>query len=280
MVSAALAQAGAIRAEDTDDLALAVDATRLPPVTGPRVALLSRSGGHGVIATDACARAGVQLPPFSSDLLRDLAAIQPDTVIERGNPLDFGDVFDFERMELIADRICREDDLDGMVLVLLNGTINRVMIVELGIPAWMVALLVALPIVFAPLRLDPGLPSTADRGFLLPCTIASQHPPRDRAHDRSGDEQGNVGGVDLGHAAFLYEASRSASNTAMTSLICCSAQSISALPMTSGGARRTTVSCVSLLRRPRSIRASRLSSGADWSDAQAPIWLFRSRVEK
>jgi BCD family chlorophyll transporter-like MFS transporter len=40
----------------------------------------------------------------------------------------------------------------GMVLVLLNGTINRVMIVELGIPAWMVALLVALPIVFAPLR--------------------------------------------------------------------------------------------------------------------------------
>ncbi|MGB5811809.1 MAG: PucC family protein, partial [Polyangiales bacterium] len=40
----------------------------------------------------------------------------------------------------------------GMVVVLLNGTINRVMIVELGIPAWMVALLVALPIVFAPLR--------------------------------------------------------------------------------------------------------------------------------
>ena len=30
-------------------------------------------------------------------------------------------------------------------MVLLNGTLNRVMIVELGVPAWLVALMVALP---------------------------------------------------------------------------------------------------------------------------------------
>jgi BCD family chlorophyll transporter-like MFS transporter len=40
----------------------------------------------------------------------------------------------------------------GMVLALLNGTLNRVMIVELAVPAWLVSLMVALPIVFAPLR--------------------------------------------------------------------------------------------------------------------------------
>ncbi len=40
----------------------------------------------------------------------------------------------------------------GMALALLNGTLNRVMIVELSVPAWLVALMVALPIVFAPLR--------------------------------------------------------------------------------------------------------------------------------
>ena len=40
----------------------------------------------------------------------------------------------------------------GMALALLNGTLNRVMIVELGVPAWWVALSVALPLVFAPLR--------------------------------------------------------------------------------------------------------------------------------
>ena len=40
----------------------------------------------------------------------------------------------------------------GMALALLNGTLNRVMIVELSVPAWLVSLMIALPIVFAPLR--------------------------------------------------------------------------------------------------------------------------------
>ena len=40
----------------------------------------------------------------------------------------------------------------GMSLVLLNGTLNRVMIVELGIAAAMVSGMVAIPILFAPLR--------------------------------------------------------------------------------------------------------------------------------
>ena len=40
----------------------------------------------------------------------------------------------------------------GMALALLNGTLNRVMIVELDVPAWLVSLMVALPIVFAPDR--------------------------------------------------------------------------------------------------------------------------------
>jgi len=40
----------------------------------------------------------------------------------------------------------------GMAAVLLTGTLNRVMIVELGLSAWLVSLMVALPLVFAPLR--------------------------------------------------------------------------------------------------------------------------------
>jgi len=47
----------------------------------------------------------------------------------------------------------------GMALVLLNGTLNRVMIVELGTPAWIVSLMVALPLVFAPLRAFIGFKS-------------------------------------------------------------------------------------------------------------------------
>lgn len=40
----------------------------------------------------------------------------------------------------------------GMALVLLNGTLNRVMIVELGVSATLVAAMVSLPLLFAPLR--------------------------------------------------------------------------------------------------------------------------------
>jgi BCD family chlorophyll transporter-like MFS transporter len=40
----------------------------------------------------------------------------------------------------------------GMALALLNGTLNRVMIVEMHVPAWLVSLMVALPLVFAPFR--------------------------------------------------------------------------------------------------------------------------------
>ena len=40
----------------------------------------------------------------------------------------------------------------GMALVLLVGTLNRVMIVELKVPAALVSIMVALPLLFAPLR--------------------------------------------------------------------------------------------------------------------------------
>ena len=40
----------------------------------------------------------------------------------------------------------------GMAMVLLYGTLNRVMVVELHVSTWLVSLMVALPLVFAPLR--------------------------------------------------------------------------------------------------------------------------------
>lgn len=54
----------------------------------------------------------------------------------------------------------------GMALVLLTGTINRVMIVELGVPAWLVALMVSLPLVFAPFRALIGHKSDTHRSVL------------------------------------------------------------------------------------------------------------------
>jgi BCD family chlorophyll transporter-like MFS transporter len=54
----------------------------------------------------------------------------------------------------------------GMAMVLLTGTLNRVMIVELGVPAWLVALMVSLPLVVAPFRALIGHRSDTHRSFL------------------------------------------------------------------------------------------------------------------
>lgn len=54
----------------------------------------------------------------------------------------------------------------GMAMVLLNGTLNRVMIVELGLPAGLVALMIALPLLFAPLRALIGHKSDTHRSLL------------------------------------------------------------------------------------------------------------------
>lgn len=54
----------------------------------------------------------------------------------------------------------------GMATVLLVGTLNRVMIVELGVSAWLVSLMVALPCLLAPFRALVGFRSDTHRSVL------------------------------------------------------------------------------------------------------------------
>ncbi len=54
----------------------------------------------------------------------------------------------------------------GMAAVLLIGTLNRVMIVELGVPSWIVASMLALPLLFAPFRALIGFKSDTHRSVL------------------------------------------------------------------------------------------------------------------
>jgi len=54
----------------------------------------------------------------------------------------------------------------GMALTLLIGTLNRVMIVELGVPASLVGAMIALPLLFAPFRAVIGYKSDHHRSEL------------------------------------------------------------------------------------------------------------------
>jgi BCD family chlorophyll transporter-like MFS transporter len=54
----------------------------------------------------------------------------------------------------------------GMAVVLLTGTLNRVMILELGVATWLVSAMVSLPLVFAPFRALIGHRSDTHRSLL------------------------------------------------------------------------------------------------------------------
>ncbi|MFH2132191.1 MAG: CoA-binding protein, partial [bacterium] len=91
IVTGALRQAGVIRVFDMNDLlntarCLGISRTRKKE-TGRRLAVLTFSGGAGVVATDSLADQDIQLADFSALLKEKLKAVFPDWM-EPANPLD------------------------------------------------------------------------------------------------------------------------------------------------------------------------------------------------
>ena len=117
LVTNALDQAGCVRVNTMADAMDYVKILTLPPLRGTRLGVVSRSGGHAVIAADACAHYGFELPPFPEDFLRRIATHVRAGVIRLQNPLDLGDLFDLAFYETIVDELLGRDDVDGVLLV-------------------------------------------------------------------------------------------------------------------------------------------------------------------
>jgi len=85
---AALAQCGAIRASGIEEMFdLCRGFVHLPTLNGPRIALVTNSGGPGVLAVDAAEEAGLSIAPPSQALRRRLSnRLQPFCSL--GNPFD------------------------------------------------------------------------------------------------------------------------------------------------------------------------------------------------
>ncbi len=85
---AVLRQAGIIRVGDVEELEdLAKAFAVLPPLPGPRVAVLTPVGGLGVMAADACGQHGLELAPLSSATMERLRSLFPSWM-SVGNPVD------------------------------------------------------------------------------------------------------------------------------------------------------------------------------------------------
>jgi len=117
VVDAALRQAGIARFHDTETLVHYLKALTLPPMRGNRVAVLSRSGGHAVIAADACEIEGLELAELPQDFLDEAQTHLRANVISLTNPMDLGDLFDLDVYEKLADGTLNMDGVDGMVFM-------------------------------------------------------------------------------------------------------------------------------------------------------------------
>lgn len=117
IVSAAFKQAGIIRVHSTAQMVDCAKIFELPPMKGRNLAIVSRSGGHAVIAADTAEHFGFEFPPFPPEELSKIREHVRGGVINLRNPLDLGDLFNLSVYESIAHMVLSNAHIHGMVLV-------------------------------------------------------------------------------------------------------------------------------------------------------------------
>ncbi|MGQ9687937.1 MAG: acetate--CoA ligase family protein [Desulfobaccales bacterium] len=86
------------------------------PVKGSRLVILSRSGGEAVVGAYACKRHGFRLPPLPQPLADLIHESSRSKIIKPGNPIDLGDIFDFQVYSRVMDSLCHDPEVDAVLL--------------------------------------------------------------------------------------------------------------------------------------------------------------------
>jgi acetyltransferase len=115
---AAFNQTGIIRANSVQDLFdYSIAFARQPPLSRNRIAIVTNAGGPGIMATDACERAGLQLASLERgtlDALRE--ALPPEASVL--NPVDVvGDALP-DRYGLALETVLEDANVGGVIVIL------------------------------------------------------------------------------------------------------------------------------------------------------------------
>jgi acetate---CoA ligase (ADP-forming) len=117
VAQAAMKEAGIHRVESLAEMMDAYKAFSLPPIKGRRLALITRSGGHGVLSGDAAFRHGFDLAELSENFFSAVKT-KKINVIRATNPLDVGDVYNLDSYSEILKWALEEENVDGVVFVI------------------------------------------------------------------------------------------------------------------------------------------------------------------
>jgi acetate---CoA ligase (ADP-forming) len=117
VVDAAFQQVGIVRFREMQTYLDFVKILQLPSMKGRNLAIVSRSGGHAVMAADAAATYKFKLPPFKDDFLNEIKKHLRANVIRLTNPLDLGDLFDFDVYSRIIEHTLQQEEVDGVLFM-------------------------------------------------------------------------------------------------------------------------------------------------------------------
>jgi acetyltransferase len=120
VVDAVCRESGILRVHSLSEAVSAAKGLCLPPLKGKNLAVLSRSGGHAVLAADVCASYGFRLPALEPGILDEAQSRSRASVIRLGNPMDLGDIFDVSFYISIVENLLRQHDIDGVVFIMVS----------------------------------------------------------------------------------------------------------------------------------------------------------------
>lgn len=117
VVSAALKQAGIARVDNRETIVNTLKIMPVPKMRGNQLAIISRSGGHAIIAADASELAGFELSPLKRNFLESIEKHLRGNVIKLTNPIDIGDLFDYDMFAEIIEKTIKKPYVDGVVFM-------------------------------------------------------------------------------------------------------------------------------------------------------------------
>ena len=116
-VEALFRQAGVIRAQTLEEMFdVAALLANQPLPAGPRVAVVTNAGGPGILATDALAGHGLELPETSPELRRQLAGWLP-AAASLQNPIDMLAAATPDQYRRTVEAVLRDDGFDALLVI-------------------------------------------------------------------------------------------------------------------------------------------------------------------
>jgi len=129
---AALRQCGVIRVDEVDEMFdVAIALIGQPRPKGRRVGILTGGGGFGVVATDACVKLGLEVPPLLPQTMETLNSRLPDRW-SHANPVDMAGVNDISYF--CMGTLLKAENVDAVLGVSCVGYPADVSVDSLALP--------------------------------------------------------------------------------------------------------------------------------------------------